>query len=236
MLAPAPASVADDTMVVHHAQEVTEIVVASQTFSITHYKTDLCGMLAQGAETSLSIANRLEEVAMKESDDTELRSSTLSARDRHLRLFAVCFEVVCSIDPEMVQLRSIAHRAIEPVLLAAGSDSAHSQFNGNVAFIVCQLISKRKGMDSLVISIFPLLCKLVSSPNAALREAACNILSEFRIAESLTSAQIRCEDAERRAALAETKLKEVEHFLELLKKENGRLKKDVAVLEASAVH
>jgi hypothetical protein len=230
MLTLAPCSAAGDAMVVRQAEDSIEVVNASETFVVSSYKADLCKILTRGAKTSLSVSYEQNDFANK-LDDDDLKSKALKYRDIHSRLFEVCFGAVCSIDPYDVQLRSIASQALEPALeMADGSD-----FNDAVALTVCRLISKKRQMENLVISVFPVLCKLASSPNSRLRDTACNIISEVKIADNLKSAQTRCDEAEHRAIQAETKLKEIEHLADELRRENRRLKKDVAVLEASAV-
>jgi hypothetical protein len=236
MLTSVPRSAAGDTMVVRQVEYAMEVVAASEAFVVTIYKAHLCKLLTFGAKKSLSVSYEQNDVAEMQDVDIDLKSKAIAYRDIHVRLFEACFGAVCSIDPNDIELRSIARQAMEPALtIADGSDSAISQFNQAVVLTVCRSISKRSQMDELIISVFPLLCKLATSPISPLRDTACSILSELQIADNLTSAQTRCEAAERRAVRAETKLKELEQLVDALQRENQRLKKDVAVLEASAV-
>lgn len=222
-------------MVIPCPTDVIEVIGAAQANLVDGYSRDLCKVLSLGTKTAFHVACEQDDAVGKKDDDAENMSKALLYRDSHIHLFKKCFGAVCSINPDEDLLRSIANQAIQNAL-STGDDFDSVRFSHQGALIVCEAVLQSEGnMERLVMAVFPLLCKLVLSPHTSLREAACSVFAAVNVAEIVQSAHLRCEEAEQRAARAESKVEELVNRANTLQKENEKLKKDVAVLEASAV-
>jgi hypothetical protein len=92
---------------------------------------------------------------------------------------------------------------------------------------------QRQKLESLVISVFPLLCKLVTCKVASLRDSVSDVFTAVDVTRVLQGAHSRYADAEKRAKQAEERAEMLSVQVEDLKRENEALKLEVAVLEAS---
>lgn len=169
----------------------------------------------------------------KESDQSDEIEEGKGQVDNLLKLFQQCLSGGSSLDPENAHLRVVAQRVLDGTWgdVNAGLFQAVSV---DATLSVCKTLSEFKGMENLVVSVFPSLCQLIRSPNDVLRSAALSVLQAVDLSSILLTSQERYESAEHRAAKAERHAAVLSAAVEDLQKKNEKLQREVAILEASA--
>jgi len=234
MLSPVP--IENDLVKISRVGEIVEMLEAARDYVPPNNRSDLSTILSLGATKCLEIAKQHDEFAKNHYGSDEGKQSE-AHRDDILKMFGFCFSACCSIEPENALLRSTAEQVLEDASAVNGSSTEADdelQFADEIAVIICQSICQNEEMKEMVVSIFSLLCKLVASKKASVREAAARVLSVVDIPEILKESRNKYEDAERRAELAEKRVAELSVTVDELERKNETLRSEVAVLEASS--
>jgi len=235
MLSPVPDG--KDLLKISRIDDLLVIVEAVRDFVPPEYTSELSTILSFGASKALEVAKRRDEYAKDQEDDGETWQHSNDHRDELLKLFTLCFSSSCSLDPKDSLLRVISQQALKDVLEAGDVSESESDalgVRGDVALSVCRVISQNEHIDSLVISVFSLLSKLVMSSNTELRQAAGQLLDAVDVANLLQTAQSRYEVAESRADKAEQRVEELSGTVDDLRKKNQMLRQEVAALQAAS--
>jgi hypothetical protein len=215
--------------------ELIQIVVVALESAPPRHATDLCSIVAFGASKALEVAI-LHDTFARANTESELGRKSKRHRAEVLKLFTTCFKGCCALQQDDSTLRTIAQQtlsgATEAVLDATEAESTISDVRTEAALIVCQTMQRQK-LESLVISVFPLLCKLVTCKDASLRNSVSDVFTAVDVTHILQGAHSRYADAEKRAKQAEERAKMLSVQVEDLERENEELKLEVAALEAS---
>lgn len=235
MLAPIP--IGKDIMKISRITEVMEIASSSVKCVPVKFRGELSTVLAFGAAKSLETARQHDELA-RVREGTEIGKKSKVQRDDLLKLFQVCFASSSALQPDDTLLRAIAKQVLMSEIEGSDSDQERAgglRFWDEVTIIICRVICTTPGMEAIVLSVFSLLCKLVTSNKSSIREAAVEIFSTVDVGSALQQAQEKRDSAERRAEEAENRVGDLTRIVENLQRQNQQLRKEVAVLEASAV-
>lgn len=235
MLTPTPAW--NDMVKISRVGEIIEVLGATRDHVPPGYRSEVSTIFSLGATKSLEIAKQHDAFANSHAD-SEIGKKSKLHRDDLLKLFSLCFSACCSLDTEEGLLRSTAEQVFKDALLEGNGtpqqEKGGLRFADEVAVMVCRIITQSKKMEPLVISMFSLLCKLVASDKAVVREAAGEVLTVVDVPELLQTAQTRYKEAERRAEKAEKRVGELSVTVDILHQKNQALRREVAVLEASS--
>jgi hypothetical protein len=229
-----PISVSKGFMKLPRVAEVMQIVVVALENAPPRHATDICRIVAFGASKALEVA-LMHDTFARANTESDLGRKSKRHRAEVLKLFTTCFKGCCALQQDDYTLRTIAQEtlsgAVEAVQDATEADSKISDVRTEAALIVCQTMQRQK-LESLVISVFPLLCKLVTCKDASLRNSVSDIFTAVDVTHILQGAHSRYADAEKRAKQAEERAKMLSVQVEDLERENEALKVEVADLEA----
>ena len=99
--------------------------------------------------------------------------------------------------------------------------------------MVCRAFQENAGTEGLIVSSFPLLCKLVQTNHEDVRNAAAGALGSADLRRVLSDARSRYESAEQRAKRAEEQVAELSKAVVELQKKNEVLQQQI---ELSPLH
>lgn len=228
MLTPVP--LGKDLIKIPRISEIMAIVACTIAEVPRSHATDLCRILSFGASQAFDAAKQhgINAEAVPESD---FGRKSKKHRDDLLKLFFTCFSGSCALGPEEPILRSIA----DTVLSGAENmtnDSFHSLCT-EASLLVCRAIKGNEKTETLIVSLFPALCRLIMSDSSKLKEAAGTVLKGANIAETLRTFQSRYELAETRAIDAELRVAELEATVDDLQRAKMKLQKELKVAQES---
>lgn len=215
--------------------EVIDIVKAAIDFVPAETCNELCSVLSQGAAEALAVekAHRNE---VEDKSDSEINRRRTKYREDALLVFKTCYAGMCKRKPDDPALLSITDKAFADAL-ATVNESDDVEVKSNVSvdtfLMVCKAFEENPGMEALIISSFPLLCKLAQTQHEAVRNAAAGALGSADLRQVLTDARLRYEDAEQRATAAEKQVAELNKAVLELQKKNEVLQQQV---ELSPLH
>ena len=230
-LSPVPLGKAHMTKI-PRVTELLEIIEVAVTCVPKKSEILLCKPLSEGISASFYAAKQHAGFASSH-ENSEVGRKSKKHRDELMKLFRSCFATCCRLGPEDRWLRDIAHIVLSGVLSEKKSDPERAVVF-EASLIVCQIVQETEGMQTLVICLFPILNQLVLSEEQELKQAACNVLSATNISGILDEARVRYEAAERRADEAENNAKALAATVADLQLQNEKLRREVAVLEASS--
>lgn len=217
-------------MKISRVTELQEIITVTLASAPDRFVPDLCAVLSSGALKMIEVAKLHEKITNANSKGDSVQKSKRHREDV-LKLFTICFTGICLHRPEDPVLRSIAKQslsgAVETMNNASGISTPGdaSNVDAEVTIRVCQAMKSNEKTESLVISVFPLLCKLVASNDSNVSLAANEVFSAVDIAHVLQAGQKRFEEAEKRALEAERKVAELQIVVEELKQKNQELQR-----------
>jgi hypothetical protein len=233
LLSPVP--VTKGLMKLPRVAELIQIVVVALETAPPRHASDICSIVALGASKALEVA-LLHDTFARANTESDLGRKSKKHLAEVLKLFTTCFKGCCALQQDDSTLRSIAQQtlsgAVEAVLDLTEAESTISDVRTEAALIVCQTMQRQK-LESLVISVFPLLCKLVTCKDASLRNSVSDVFTAVDVTHILQGAHSRYADAEKRAKQAEKRAQMLSVQVEDLKRENEALKLEVAVFEAN---
>ena len=216
---------------ISRAAEVLSAVELTIEFVPNSVCHDLCAVLSRGASESLAVekANRTQP---RDKSDGEMYRKRAKYREDALTLFKTCYAGVCLKNPEDPGLLAITDKAFAEAL-ATINESSDNDSSGGVSVesfqLICQAFKENPGLESLIVSSFPLLCRLVQTKNEGVRNAAASALGSIDLRQVLSDARSRCEQAERRAEMAEKEASELGQAVAELQRKNEMLQQQVAL-------
>ena len=151
-------------------------------------------------------------------------------------VFKTCYAGMCKKKPDDPALLDITDRAFADALTTvnqSGNVADESKVSVDTFLMVCQAFEENQGMEALIISSFPLLCKLVQTNHEAVRNAAAGALGSADLRQVLTDARLRYEEAEQRATKSEQQVAELNMAVAELQKKSEVLQQQV---ELSPLH
>jgi hypothetical protein len=234
LLSPVP--VTKDLMKFPRVAELIQIVEVALESASPRYATGLCSIVASGASKALEVAT-LHDTFARANTESDIGRKSKKHQAEVLKLFATCFEGCCALQQDDLFLRSIAQQtldgAVEALLDATEAEPTTADVRIEATLIVCQTMQKQK-LESLVIYLFPLLCKLLTCKDARLRESVSDVFISVDVSRILQGAHSRYGEAEKRARQAEERAEVLSTQVEDLKRKNQALKLEVADLKASS--
>ena len=112
------------------------------------------------------------------------------------------------------------------------SAGLHSKTRQSLAIAVCESLRTTTSHD-LLVSVFPLLCRLTAVGNDGVRRAAGNILGGMNLSEVITRERERADQANARAKEIEEENNAMLEEIEYLQAENEELQRQVRVTPSS---
>lgn len=220
------------------ASELLEIIQILMDNVPNEFCEDICSVLSQGASKSLTVEkdNRKMSNGQSEGQPTDVDKMQSNFREDALQVFKSCYAAVCKREPSNRYLLTLTDQAFSDALVAvnkAGDGNADESVSVDSFLMVCEALKENPGVEGLIVSSFPLLCKLVQTDHDTVRNAAAAALGAADVRQVLSVAREKCEKAEKRAAVAEKQVSELSEAIEDLQKKNEMLQKQVAV---SALH
>jgi hypothetical protein len=228
-----PVPIGKDMLKIPRVHEILEIVACARSNVPADYHTGLCSIICHGGAEAFDVAKQ-HAVNAKFDPMGDLGRKSKRHRDDLLKLFAVCFSGGCALNPEDPSLRSIASDALNGAIDV--SDDSRRGVCVEASLTVCRAMGENKDMETIVISVFPVLCNLVVSDDKELRDAVRNLFMEANVAGTLERARQRYEIAERRTTEAEKRIDGLEAAVHDLQQEKSKLQLEIAVLETSNTH
>ena len=107
------------------------------------------------------------------------------------------------------------------------SSGLHFKTRHSLAIAVCESLRTTTSQD-LLVSVFPLLCRLTAVDNDGLRRAAGNILGGMNLSEVITRERERADQANARAKEIEEENNAMLEEIEYLQAENEELQRQVS--------
>ena len=213
--------------------EVIELVEAVVPKASRQFTSSLCETLVQAANNSLAVAAIHERCSINHTD-ADVASKSKRHRNELIQLFAKCLEGSITLQPDHPDLRTVSKKTLDgAVRVMFSSPEEGDSYFIDATLAICQSIRDVEGSEVLLPSLFPYLCKLVSSEDSNVRAAVADTLSAEKTGRLLETAQTRFEQAEERAEAAEQQALSYFEQLAGLKATHDRLQSDFAVLEAS---
>lgn len=206
--------------------EVLEMVRYSVDFVPADVCEDLCSVLSQGAAEALSV----EKANRHKLEDGEMNKRRIKYREDALLVFKTCYAGMCRKKPDDPSLLSITDKAFADALATIDQSDgakAHEEVSVDTFLMVCQAFEESPGVEGLIVSSFPLLCKLVQTKHEAVRNAAAGALGSADLRQVLSDARVRYEDAEKRATKAEEEVAELNTAVAELQKKNESLQQQI---------
>jgi hypothetical protein len=229
MLSPIPD--ATDLQKISRVPEVLDVLGLSITFVPSDAIGEFCAVLSEGALKALQVekANRTRR---DEKSEGEIHRKRLKYREDALLVFKTCYAGMCkkkSDDPALLAITDKAFADALVTLNASDGDDKSDDVSVDTFLMVCQAFEENPGMDGLIISSLPLLCKLVQTNREKVRNAAASALGSADLRQVLSDARTRYENAEERARKAEQGVAELSIAIAELQKKNEILQKQVAL-------
>ena len=233
ILAPVPDAL--NLQKISRVPEVVEIVRHAINFVPEEAVNQFCAILSDGAVEALAVemTNRID---LEESSDGETNRRRTKYRDDALLIFKTCYAGMCRKKPDDPALLRITDQAFGAALASVNhSEGAtdESLVSVDTFLMICQAFQENPGMEGLIISSFPFLCKLVQTNHEAVRNAAAGALGSADLRQVLSDARTRYEDAEQRATKAEEQVAELSKAVAELQKKNEVLQQQI---ELSPLH
>jgi len=111
--------------------------------------------------------------------------------------------------------RGLSGKEISRADMGSGVDESKFDVDIELALIVCECLKHGdSSLQSLTLSVFPLLCKLTNADNDRLRQCAGAVLGNLDLISVLSESNERGRLAEKRALEAEQRIKQLETELE----------------------
>jgi hypothetical protein len=221
MLSPTPNGL--EILTIVHPGDLESIVSAVSKNAPQRHAAELCAVLSSGATKCLEVAHLCVSA---ESGELEQH------REATLRLFRACFAGVCQLDPHYKKLHEISEKVLSASLAVADNksdDSKSNDVNVRACLSICKAMEDTDGTESVAIAVFKRLCQLVGSEDPRLRQAVGAVLGKVNVGRVLEDSRTQCEQAERRAAAAESEILELRRELEKMAKEKKALEGQVSV-------
>jgi len=183
-------------------------------------------------------ANRAIEVAFGKNEDfDEHLTSADNIVEGAIDIFLACFMGLCQKMPSSPALKSMTGQilggTIESSDWPTGNSSHQVRARHKLALAVCESLKTTSSQD-LLVSTFPLLCRLTNVANNNLREAAGQILSGINLADAISRERERAETAEAKAREIEEENNALLEEVDYLQVENEELQRQLAVFSESA--
>jgi len=234
MLSPVPLGA--DMLKVPRVSDLLEIVPAAVEHVPLKYKRELCTTLAYGASKAYEVAKQLDLYASNKQDESTTVKKARHHRDELLKLLKACLAGSCSLCPQDELLRTVTTEALNECLAFHEESKLKEgslKMSEDIVLLICDTLKASQDAETLIISVFSLLCKFIGSENASIRNAVRAVFDEVDIGAALLNGQTRYEDAERRATEAEAKAQDLAAAVQDLQKKNESLQREVAALQAS---
>jgi len=232
-----PIYIASHAPYVSQASNLAELIKAVVAFVQNERQNEVAALLSSGALKSVDIARDHSAYEIEDpKEDGKIRSK--KRYDEALKICRECMIGLCRLQPKSSMLESIAAQVFEDLITALGDENEkHSHIkstNIQIASITCQAIKVSNDMDSLVLSLFPKLCFLISVDHTELRTEVATIMKTVNIGETITDARNRMEKAEQEASEATSENESLKIAIEELQEENNRLQHQIAVFSSSS--
>lgn len=233
MLSPVP--VAPHVYRIPLPSSLIEILTATSEHVPYHHRSEYCNILSSGASKSMEIAISANSSPLKDGDAAR-KLKKLS--EEALSIFKSCFNGICQIQPDNAILPGIAERGLNEAIKAIeerGSENETTKNAIETVLIICQAMRSHEKMDTLIISVFSQLCRLIGVENGALRSEIGQLLGTVDVAKILDEAKHQRAVAEQRAEAAEQQVVALKSQLKDLRATNESLQQQVSVFTASTL-
>lgn len=200
---------------------VQSIAVKGAPHSVAH---ELASVLLHGGNSSLNAA-KSHAARVGNHPEGDFARKSKRHRDELLKLFASCFEGSCHLTPAADGVLSISKQILRDATSSGLSPSVES-VSCEAAMIVIESIAEHEAM---VMSLFAPLCEILvlEGSNPKVQSAIVQLFSDVHIHETIASVQSRCDEANRRAALAEKRVEELSKELDDARTMNTSLQEDL---------
>jgi hypothetical protein len=195
--------------------------------------------MSRGSSDSLKIEkeNLTKSVANSESELSEGEFNKMRSKYREdaLQVFKSCYAAVCAKEADNPALLSLTDQALSDALVAVketeddGDNDTLKRSSVDSFLMVCEALRENPGVEGLVVSSFPLLCKLVQTNHEVVRNAAAAALGAADVRQVLSDARDRYKRAEQRAVQAEKQVSDLKAAVEALQQKNEELQRQVAL-------
>lgn len=237
MLAPVTSS--SGLLKISRASELMDIMQILLENVPSDFSEELCTVMSRGASYSLKIEkeNRSKSVANSESELSEGEFNKMRSKYREdaLQVFKSCYSAVCAKEADNPALLSLTDQALSDALVAVketedDDDNDVSKRTSVDSFLmVCEALRENPGVEGLIVSSFPLLCKLVQTKHEMVRNAAAAALGAADVRQVLSGARDRYKRAEQQAIQAEKQISDLKAAVEALQQKNEELQRQVAL-------
>ena len=210
---------------ISRAAEVLEITMVAIEFVTSTSCDGLCAVLSKGASEALSVEQANRPLAGEDSD-SEMARRRQKYHDDALAIFKSCYAGLCIKKPDDPALLAITDKAFSDALTSIHESQGGGPKNGvsvDLFLMVCQAFDENKGLEAIIISSFPLLCRLIQTGDSDVRNAAASALGSADLRQLLADARLRYEDAERRAQEAEQTAQDLAAALADMQRKNDAL-------------
>lgn len=219
MLTPVPD--AADLLKISRAPEVLDMLKLSIDFVPDSARDNLCAVLSEGAFEALAVEKASRPLSNEDAEG-EMGRRRKKYHDDALSVFKKCYAGLCIKKVDDPALLAITDKAFTDALatLSVSKDGPTEDLSVDLFLMVCQAFEENPGLEGLIISSFPLLCKLVQTSHDDVRNAAAAALGSADLRQVISDARVRYEVAERRAERAEQEAKDLANALADLQAKN----------------
>ena len=143
-------------------------------------------------------------------------------------MFLACFMGLCQKRPTCPAVTSLTNQILgETFDTGKGISGLHFKTRHSLAIAVCESLRTTTSQD-LLVSVFPLLCRLTAVDNDGLRRAAGNILGGMNLSVIISRERERADEANARAKEIEEENNAMLEEIEYLQAENEELQRQVS--------
>lgn len=150
----------------------------------------------------------------------------------HSQVFLACFMGLCQRSPTCLAVTSLTNQILGETFETGDGlcvrSGQHSKTRQSLAMAVCESLRAVTSQD-LLVSVFPLLCRLTAAENDGLRRAAGNILGGVNLSDIISQERERADEANTRAKEIEEENNAMLEEIEYLQLENEELQRQVSV-------
>lgn len=185
----------------------------------------LCLVLSEGASNALGVEQD-NGIKTAESNDGEMNRRRTKYREDALLVFKTCYAGMCKKKAEDPALLSLTDGALQNALDTVNQtkgNTPEAEMSVDSFLMVCEAFQETPGLEGLIVSSFPLLCKLLQTNHDAVRNAAAGALGSADLRQVLSDARARYEEAEDRATRAEKEVAELNKAIAELQRKNEAL-------------
>ena len=228
-----PQPINKDMTKIPRVSELCEMVESSSDCVPLRHIPAFVDLLATCSTTCFNVAS-LHMVYSRNHADSENGKKSKKHYDEVLKLLTACFSSAIALNPSDPSPRAVVRLV---TLRVSNGESDHEDYDVSVdaTLIVCKAMTgENRHTEELVMACFSELVRLLSSSNGKVRTAAEGLFASTNVTRTLEELENRAREAEQRAATTEATVATLQATIQRLEAQNAELRREVAVLEASA--